>query len=50
MKIVREKAGVLSPRAVWIFFDGYYMYISHTLWGLFKQVVTEWRQDKHIVG
>jgi hypothetical protein len=50
MKLIKEKAGVISPHAVWVFFDSYYMYVAPTLWGLLKQVVTEWRHDKHIVG
>ncbi len=51
IKIFREKAGVISEKAIWILYlHGCYMYGHETLWGLFKLLITEWKHDKHLVG
>jgi|TARA_B110000240_G_C13453445_1_gene433566 hypothetical protein len=51
MKIYKEKAGVISTQSCWVCLDKKgYMYLDNTLHGLLWEVITEWRQDKHIAG
>lgn len=50
--LYKEKPGVISLNSVWLLIDynGIYIYDSPTLLGLLKRVLTEWRNDRHIVG
>lgn len=50
MKLLREKAGVISLDAVWVLFTDCYMYTAPTLFGLLRVVVREWEDDRHLVG
>lgn len=50
MKLIREKAGVISSVPIWIFFDSCWMYEDESLLRLFWKVITEWRHDRHIIG
>lgn len=51
MRLVREKPGIVAPHAVWVFLDEHgYVYIDSSLLRLLWTVITEWRQDKHLVG
>jgi len=50
VRLFREKAGVLAPERVWVFMIDSFMYLSPSFTGLAKQVVTEWCDDKHLVG
>ena len=51
LKIFKEPAGVISAGPIWICadFQGY-LYTGDTLFKLLKQVIFEWRNDKHLVG
>jgi hypothetical protein len=46
----KERAGIISPNELWICFKDEYMYDSPTLFGLIKQIITEYRDDKHLIG
>ena len=50
MKIFKEKAGVISEEPTWICFHNCYMYTHSTLFGLLITIITEWKQDKNMVG
>ena len=50
VRLFREKVGVLAPGRVWVFMIGPFMYLNPSLTGLARQVVTEWCDDKHLVG
>jgi hypothetical protein len=51
MKLYREKAGVISAEPCWVFLDKKgYMYLDYKLHKLLWEVLTEWRDDKHIIG
>ncbi len=48
---LREKAGVISKNKIWVILDAEgYFYTGETLFRLFKQFLTEFRHDKHLVG
>jgi len=52
--IVKDKGGIISPpgECVWMLIDGHgpWMYLEDSFLGLMKQVITEWRHDRHIAG
>lgn len=48
--IYRSGAGVISEDAIWVFMVGPYMYTHESLLKLGKQVVTQWCDDRHLVG
>lgn len=50
MIIFKEKAGIISKDSSWVCFHKEYMYTSDTLLGLLKQIIFEWKHDKHIAG
>lgn len=51
MKIIREKAGVISEEPVWVvFYGGYYMVACKFLLLALWIVFTEWKSDNHIIG
>lgn len=42
-------AGEISKKGCWVFLDSDgWLYIHDSFWGLLKQVIGEWRNDKHI--
>lgn len=47
-----EKPGVIAPTSTWVFIDHIYgyMYLDESFFGLVKQCVKEWRDDRHLVG
>lgn len=50
-KLYREKAGVISNNRIWVFIDNHgYLYLQESLLRLAIEVVTEWKQDRHLVG
>lgn len=52
-KIWKQKAGVISNNDVWCcIYDGVpgYLHIQDSLFELFKEVIFEFRDDKHLVG
>lgn len=48
--IFKEKAGVVSEGPIWICFEREFMYMAPTLLGLIWQVITEWRNERYMVG
>jgi len=53
IKIWKEKAGVISPGPCWCCsYDGVpgYLHVHDSLLKLLWEVVTEFRNDKHLVG
>jgi hypothetical protein len=50
--LFKEKAGVISLSDIYVFYDfnGAWLYTHESLWGLLKQIIFEWRHDRHIVG
>lgn len=49
--VFKEKPGVISKESCWVMIDNHgYIYIHGTLLGLLKEVITEWKNDKHLVG
>lgn len=50
VQLFREKPGIIAPGRTWVFTIDSFMYLSPSFTGLAKQVVTEWCDDKHLVG
>ena len=50
VQLFREKPGIIAPGRTWVFMIDSFMYLSPSFTGLAKQVVTEWCDDKHLVG
>lgn len=53
MRIFRERAGVISPGNCWVCLYGGvpgWMHTSESLPKLLWEVVTEWKNDRHLVG
>jgi len=50
MKIYREKAGVISEKAIWICFHGCYMYTGDTLYLLIRNMMKYWNNDQMLIG
>lgn len=51
MKVFRERPGIISPNSIWVGFGcGPYMYTHSRLIGLLWLMLTEWKDDKHLVG
>jgi len=50
VQLFREKPGIIAPGRTWVFMIDAFMYLSPSFTGLVKQVVTEWCDDKHLVG
>lgn len=48
--IFREKPGVISKDAVWVCFYSHYIHTGDTLASLLWDVVTEYKNDRHLVG
>ena len=50
MRLHRTKAGLISKDPVWVWGRNGYLYIHETLPGLLWQIISEWEDDKHLVG
>ena len=51
VRLIRERAGVISDKAVWILIARPYMYgPCPTLSGLFWETLRGWRSDRNLVG
>lgn len=48
--IYKEKANVISHEPIWIIFQSFYMYSSPYFIGVWWQMITEWQNERHIVG
>lgn len=48
--IFKERAGVISPRPVWVAFISEYMYTGDTLPGLLLNIARQWKDDKNLIG
>ena len=49
-KIWKEEPGVISKESVWCCSYGGWMHICDTFPQLIKQIFTEFRHDKHLIG
>ena len=49
-RIFREKAGVISSDPCWVCISTGYLYTASTLSGLLWILLTEWKDDRHLVG
>ena len=50
-RLYKEKAGVISEEECWVIFHGMWMYgPTDTMWQCIKQMVCEWKADRHLVG
>lgn len=50
MKIFKEKPGVISEGPGWVCIDDGYLYTADTLLGLLWMLLTQWKDDRHMVG
>lgn len=50
MKIYKERAGVISENEAWCCLYDCYLYTADTLCKLIKIMITEWQDEKHLVG
>jgi hypothetical protein len=48
--IFRERAGVISPGPCWVCIYDSYMHCDESLLRLMWSVMTEYRDDRHLVG
>jgi len=49
VKIFQEKPGIISKEKCWVaILNGTWLYTSDTLFGLIRQLITEWKHDKHL--
>lgn len=48
--VVKEKAGILAPVPMWVCFHSFYMYEAPTFPKLIWKILTEWRNERNIVG
>jgi len=50
MKLFKESAGVIAPTSMWVIFDGGYMYESRHLIGVLFKFITQYKDERHLVG
>ena len=50
MKLFRERAGVISEVPVWVCLANHRIFIHERFLSLVWIVVTEWNDDRHLVG
>lgn len=50
MRLFRERAGVISPGPCWVCIYGCYLHADENLFRLLWSVITEYKNDKHLVG
>jgi hypothetical protein len=51
LSIYKEKSGIISKDSIWICIDIMgYLYTSKYLLKLLMLIITEWRQDRHLIG
>lgn len=50
MTIFREKAGVIGEKPVWVCFHSTYMYLGDSLPQLLWVMITQWNDDRNLVG
>ena len=50
IRLSREKPGALSPGTCWVLVHSCYMYTRPTLIGTLWQALTQWCDDRHLVG
>ncbi len=50
MRIYKEKPGVISESSCWVCSHAGFLYIEDTLLKLLWSIVTEFKNDKHLVG
>lgn len=50
IRIFKTKAGEVSPEPCWCCIYSCHMHLDDTLFGLLFSVITEWKDDVHLVG
>lgn len=51
LTVWRERAGVVSPSSAWCCsYDGCYLHLNSSLFGLIREVIMEFRHDRHLAG
>lgn len=50
LEIFKEKAGIISKDPVWVAIQSDYLYIAPTLFRLLWLLITEWKNDRHLIG
>jgi hypothetical protein len=48
--LLKERAGVISPAPIWICFHSCYMYNGDTLAKCLWAVISQWKDDRNLVG
>ena len=48
--IFKQEKDVISKEDVWVCFHKEYMYTGDTLLKLFKQIIFEFKNDRHLIG
>jgi hypothetical protein len=50
MKVFKEKEGVISKESCWVCIHDEYLYTADTYLKLLWVLMTQWENDKHLVG
>jgi len=50
IKIFKESPGIISKDSCWIIYKGNFMYIHTYLLGAIWQMITNWNNEKHLIG
>lgn len=50
IKIYKEPAGVISSVPIWIAMYSCYMHCNESFWSLIWELITEFKNEKHLVG
>lgn len=48
--LFREKPGILAEKACWVILHDEFIYIDGRLCGVLWQFLTEYKNDKHLIG
>lgn len=50
VRLFRERAGVIAPTPVWVCLVNDRIFIHEHFWKLVWLVITEWSDERHLVG
>ena len=50
MRVFWSPPGEISRDGCWVCFESCFMFTGSSLLGLLWQVVTEWRNERHLIG
>lgn len=48
--IFKQEKDVISKENIWVCFHKEYMYVGDTLFKLLKQIIFEYKYDRHLIG